>query len=551
MQPIILFDGVCNLCHSAILWVIDHDPQAIFRFASLQSQAARQALENFSPAELPDSIVLIDEDGIHTQSAAAIRIARRLGFPYSFLAIGLVLPTAWRDAIYAWVARNRYSWFGKQDTCLMPSPDLAQRFLDADEQIDVPETNSPATINGFGWWQCFLYAYLLIYIFPFPLADLPGIDAAFRSYGDLWTRAIQWFGSNVVGVDASILPNGSGDTTFNYVETLVDLLLAAAGATIWKVSGRWQTPLVKDLVTTSARYFLAAMMLTYGWGKLIPVQMPEPGPDRLISSFADTSPMGLLWTFMGASKPYQMLCGFLEVLGGALLLFRRTTLSGALLSAVAMSQVLALNLCFDVPVKLLSSHLVLFALFLLAPHMPRLFSFLLGLPAKPLPADPMPLVGRWPKRSRVVIKSVLVVLFLCVPSVMSYLQLKETLQQDKGPLHGLYSAEPSRNLNAESWVRVGISGGYQRIGIQRRDGSTKRYRYEIDQSKQQLKLTFGAPGAAGKQPVEEMTFQYSQPNPEELRLSGPFQVVLKKLPEQRSLLLNRGFHWVNEFPYNR
>jgi predicted DCC family thiol-disulfide oxidoreductase YuxK len=82
---------------------------------------------------LPDSIVVVDSDGVHTRSAAALRITRAVGFPYTLLGLGVVLPRPIRDAIYDLVARNRYRWFGREDTCMTPTPDVAERFLDADE----------------------------------------------------------------------------------------------------------------------------------------------------------------------------------------------------------------------------------------------------------------------------------------------------------------------------------------------------------------------------------------------------------------------------------
>ncbi len=129
--PIILFDGVCNLCNAAINWIIDHDPKQIFRFASLQSEAARQVHPDID--SLPDSIILIDEAGIHTRSTAALRIARRLGFPWSLAVLAIPLPAFFRDSIYKYIARNRYSWFGRTDTCRIPTPELASRFLDIEK----------------------------------------------------------------------------------------------------------------------------------------------------------------------------------------------------------------------------------------------------------------------------------------------------------------------------------------------------------------------------------------------------------------------------------
>ena len=134
--PIILFDGVCNLCSAWVRWIVPRDPHGVFRFASLQSQAARDAIlgaTGGASAHLPDSIVLLDEQGLHTQSDAVLRIVRRLGLPYALLAATGIVPRVLRDAVYRIVASNRYRWFGRRETCLLPAPGIASRFLDAEE----------------------------------------------------------------------------------------------------------------------------------------------------------------------------------------------------------------------------------------------------------------------------------------------------------------------------------------------------------------------------------------------------------------------------------
>ena len=130
-RPVVLFDGVCNLCTAAVRFVIDRDPAARFAFASLQSDTARRLLEQAGQtAPLPDSIVLLDEEGVHTRSDAALRIAAGLRPPWS-LAAGLgIVPRAVRDRVYDFVARHRYRWFGTRDACLIPTPERRTRFLD-------------------------------------------------------------------------------------------------------------------------------------------------------------------------------------------------------------------------------------------------------------------------------------------------------------------------------------------------------------------------------------------------------------------------------------
>lgn len=137
--PLILFDGVCNLCNNAVAWIIKRDRNAIFTFASRQSAAGAQMLATLAVTP-PDSIVLIDAAGVHTHSDAVLRIARTLGFPWSLAAIAFILPSGLRNLVYSWIARNRYRWFGKQETCMMPTPELQARF--AQEPCEPTENSS-------------------------------------------------------------------------------------------------------------------------------------------------------------------------------------------------------------------------------------------------------------------------------------------------------------------------------------------------------------------------------------------------------------------------
>ena len=142
-RPLILFDGVCNLCNASVQWVIERDRHQIFDFASLQSNAARQKITQADSSVdvdlLPDSIVLVDQKAIHHRSDAALRIAKLMGFPYALLWVGVVVPRPLRDAVYNFVARNRYRWFGRTDTCSIPTPEQRTRFLDADEALELIE----------------------------------------------------------------------------------------------------------------------------------------------------------------------------------------------------------------------------------------------------------------------------------------------------------------------------------------------------------------------------------------------------------------------------
>jgi len=129
-HPILLFDGVCNLCNGAVRFIIERDPAGIFRFASLQSESAKQLLGQFPEAPRDIStIVLIEHNCLYTKSDAALRAARHLPGAWPALYGFIIIPRAIRNIIYDWIARNRYQWFGKQDQCMMPTPELRGRFL--------------------------------------------------------------------------------------------------------------------------------------------------------------------------------------------------------------------------------------------------------------------------------------------------------------------------------------------------------------------------------------------------------------------------------------
>jgi predicted DCC family thiol-disulfide oxidoreductase YuxK len=140
---VILFDGVCNLCNAWVQWLVKRDRAGLYRYASLQSVAARELLSTRltedQMSEIPDSIVLVDRAGVHTLSTAVLRVLGGLGPPWRALRVLLVVPRFVRDFVYRFVASHRYRWFGRQATSLVPAPEIACRFLDASE---VPDEDS-------------------------------------------------------------------------------------------------------------------------------------------------------------------------------------------------------------------------------------------------------------------------------------------------------------------------------------------------------------------------------------------------------------------------
>ena len=129
-KPIILFDGVCNFCNSSVDFVIARDPKGIFRLGALQSEEAKPYLEKYEidPDDL-SSMALIEDGKLYRRSTAALSIARRLKQPWPLLYVFIVIPPFVRDFVYNWIAKNRYKWFGKMESCRMPTDELRERFL--------------------------------------------------------------------------------------------------------------------------------------------------------------------------------------------------------------------------------------------------------------------------------------------------------------------------------------------------------------------------------------------------------------------------------------
>lgn len=129
-SPIILFDGLCNLCNGAVQFVIKNDAEKKFLFTSLQSEAGQQLLKQYKlPAENFNSFTLIQDGKVYVKSSGALKVAKQLTGPIKLLYVFIIVPAFIRDAVYNWIAKNRYKWFGKKESCMLPSPELKERFL--------------------------------------------------------------------------------------------------------------------------------------------------------------------------------------------------------------------------------------------------------------------------------------------------------------------------------------------------------------------------------------------------------------------------------------
>jgi len=408
----------------------------------------------------------------------------------------------------------------------------------------------------------FVCLYLLLYNLPFPLSFPP---ASAIHGARAWAPLVRWTGAHVLRLaePITVLPNGSGDTTFNYVQILCMLAVSVVGAAVWSALDRRRARYdgAYDLLRTYVRYALGFALCAYGAIKVIKLQFPDLGASQLATSFGDASPMGLLWRFMGFSYAYNVYAGLAEMVPGALLFFRRTTTLGALLAAAAMSNVVMLNFAYDVPVKLYSSHLFLMALFLLAPALPRLVrGVALGRAVGPEPVAPFlpSMPANWRPRVRVV--KALVVAF---PTVgMLTLSWMRRARQTGGDARtfAAYTVEryerlataPPRDSSAH-WTRVELRGAV-RARVETAAGAPATYALSDDPMRRVYLLM----RTEGTRPDTAALLHYTPVDSSSVELAGRVGADSVRMRWRRAVaadsippLLRRGFHWVNEQPYGR
>jgi hypothetical protein len=415
----------------------------------------------------------------------------------------------------------------------------------------------------------FLFVYLLLSILA-PFSQLGG-GALWYHLGLLetarllWNDIVAWVGKTVFGVTISFAFSGSGDSTFGYVEVFSWAAIAAAVTLVWSLVDRKRAnyPRLFEVLRVVVRFVLVLQMISYGTAKVLPSQFGTLLPTRLVEPVGELSPMGMLWTFMAASPLYTFFGGAAELVGGLLLVFRRTTLLGALVTAGVMSQVVMLNLCYDVPVKLLSSQLLAMAIFLTLPDLKRLWDFfVMGRPIAPAAMRPR-FRRRWLNWSLAAVTIGLVGLLTVQTLTETYAACEAFGQFGPPPrLQGIWDVVqyerdghvvPPLTTDATRWKQVIIQNepGYGlMMGIESMTGVPSGGLLEIVEDSRRMNLT--VPQQSPKPPIP---LTYEEPAPDTLVLTETVQgknvrVTLHRAPPERLRLVNRGFHWINEVPFN-
>jgi len=381
-----------------------------------------------------------------------------------------------------------------------------------------------------------------------------------------------WVGRTVFGVDAVLRQDsGAGDQAANWVLVFCILVVAVVAAVVWTAFDRRAAhPRLMAWFTLFIRVFLGGQMLAYGFAKLIPTQMPGPTLAQLLEPYGDLSPASVLWLQVGSSPAYEMALGAVEVVAGLLLFVPRTAVLGAALSLLSMANVFLTNMTFDIPEKLLSSHLLLLSLVLLAPYLRRLVTvFLRQRSCEPLT---QPSLFTDPRRIRVALW-IQVVIGIWIAVGCGYWrgvvwQEQYAADSPKSELYGIWDVRdfsldgqpaPPLTTDENRWQRLVFDNPgeatYQRMNGDlvpaladfRPDGQL-----ELTTMTGMTEMTGGPAGS--QRPFA--TLHVEQPTPDRLSLRGQLNgrsvvVTLDRVDLNSFVLRSRGFNWVQDYPYFR
>ncbi|TYR32211.1 DoxX family protein [Sphingobacterium phlebotomi] len=396
----------------------------------------------------------------------------------------------------------------------------------------------------------FSFIFILSFILVMNNGAFPLFHYINRPIVQLMHEFTPWFAKNVLNYsyDYSIFTNGSGDTSYDWITLLILFLWAIIGAIIWSIADRKRKNYSACYywLTTFMRYYIAFMLINYGMIKLVHAQMPPPGLDRLMQPLGEFSPMGLAWTYFGYSKGYNIFVGIVEILAG-LLLFRKIVVLGALITMAVSINIMTTNYFFDVPVKMVSTALLILSIFLLLPHLKPLFNFLiLGKSVQIKTIRNPKFTKAWKNKILIVIKITVIGIFV-IQQISGLLNRQKLIDHyfKKSPLYGIYLIESSNEIRTtipEDWTSIVFEyEGHANI----RDMYYKKQRLSpvIDPKEKKISLN-------------NYTFDYSVLENGDILLTKTFSdrteevKLIKQHPEEFELI-KRKFNWIQEHPYNR
>jgi uncharacterized membrane protein YphA (DoxX/SURF4 family) len=392
----------------------------------------------------------------------------------------------------------------------------------------------------------------------FSLAYIAPIDAGTN-------LVIPWIGHHILRIegDIPIQMTGSGDTMAQYVRLFLHTVVAIVGTGVWTVLAGARDRYEKGLhwFSFALRIVLAMTMAGYGFAKIFDGQFAQPDMGRLMQPYGESSPMGLLWTFMGHSRVYCIFTGAAEIVGGLLLLSRRTQTLGALVVIGVMTNVVMLNFCYDVPVKLYSMRLLMMAMFIAGLDRDRLLALFVRHRAVDVP--PVPQLYRKPRAHLVgQIMKGLYAAFLVLSATIAYtFFVPGRGAASSDPIVGLWNVEsyqeggedvPPLLTDENRWHRFVIRpwGRGVVVGM---DGARDRYQAELDEDAGTLELIDADEDSDEKTVVFSFSFVRGEDSDGEILTltDDRLTIELRKVDPDTFLLRNRGFHFVQEYPFNR
>lgn len=397
----------------------------------------------------------------------------------------------------------------------------------------------------------FLCLWLCIYVYAYVFTS------QFSPAAPWLENLVTWFGIKFLHIKdlQKIRYTGSGDTTYDYVFTLVAILcsyiIAAMILLVDKQRKNYRQFYLFTIVL--ARYFVAYTLIVYGLAKVFDGQFPANSYQRLDTKVGDVTPMGIVWTMMGASRPYTFVSGLLELTGGLLLLFRQTKTFGALFSMTVMINVALLNYMYDVPVKLFSTHIVLFCAFILTYDWKILFNFFIRHKTEKLDLNRFRVKQKWIHYTLRVVKFALIglIFYKMVPPLWA------TLDRPPVPMEGSYTVHlfEVRSVDSTLLNNVHDSVTWSKLYIEQVGAATVKFRNDdrmylntsIGEQDKVIALYNTDNKLYGKVSYQNLN--------DTIVFSGKIGSNLVRIKTTKKTkddyrLINTGFKWINEYPNN-
>jgi hypothetical protein len=396
----------------------------------------------------------------------------------------------------------------------------------------------------------FIFTYFLLYIV-----------LLFTS--GLFETPFKWIGKNILGFnyEFDVSGYGSGDNTYAFVTLFANIILTITLTCLWSIIQRnrkeYNTAFYWFLVVL--RIFLIAAMLLYGFVKIFQIQFQHPSFVKLLQPLGEFSPMGLAWNYMGYSKGFGMFAGLMEISGGVLLIWRRTSTLGAFIIIGVMTQVAMMNFMFDIPVKLFSIHLILMAGVIFMTDTKRFTSVFIKNKATEPYDYYHPNTSKEYHKIIGNIKKGLLPIILVAGCILSYLGSLNISDENHRPkLYGIWEAQTFVKNNDTVAPLVTDALRWRYLIIERKGTATVktmtdelvRHTFITDTTKNTISL-YSQYGVK-----DSLNFKFNLPYPNYLKLYGTLEndsiVITFSKKELDSLpLTSRTFHWINERPYNR